>query len=288
MNYKQINFKIIVLLYILSSPWNSFSQSQNESEISKDGRWYFYWGYNRSYYSKTNLHFNGPNYDFTLYDLEATDRPTEFGWTYINPLTITTPQYNIRLGYFITDRLSISAGMDHMKYVVTQNQWTRISGVINTEASPKYAGNYLNEPIQLTPDLLQFEHTNGYNLATLDFEYLIPIVNLRKQKLKLQWNTGMGGIWVVTKTDVRVLEDGLDNDFHVSGYAFAVKTGPRLEFRNRFFLLSELKGHYSSLPSVLIKNAAPEVGDHNIRSLEVYVAVGFLFGGGNNKLSKKE
>ena len=31
-------------------------------------RIYFYWGYNRSIYSKTDIHFHGPGYDFTVYD----------------------------------------------------------------------------------------------------------------------------------------------------------------------------------------------------------------------------
>ena len=88
---------------------------------------------------------------------------------------------------------------------------------------------------------------------------------------------GKSGIWVVIKTDVRVFGDGLDNDFHVAGYTLVGKTGPRLEFKNRIFLAGELKGGYASLPAVLIKNDAPEIGDHNLSFLEYYVALGVNF-----------
>jgi len=250
---------------------------QSEAKTNRKGMIFFYFGYNRSIYSKTNLHFTGPAYDFSLYDLKGSDRPVPFGISYINPVTFTVPQYNYRLGYFFTSNLCISAGMDHMKYVVNQNQMTTISGVISKEASDVYAGSYLNQPIQLKYDLLQFEHTNGFNFVSLDVEYLQPLFKVNKYNISCLWNYGIGGIWVVTKTDVRVMGDGFDNDFHIAGYALAGKTGPRIEFKNHFFLSGEIKGGYASIPSVLIKNAAPEVGDHNLRFLEYYIVAGVNF-----------
>src|SRR5687767_4789372 len=56
-----------------------FSVLGQENNIIKEnerkGQFYFYWGYNRSIYSKTNLHFTSANYDFTVYNIEATDKP---------------------------------------------------------------------------------------------------------------------------------------------------------------------------------------------------------------------
>jgi hypothetical protein len=253
-----------------------FSQDST-STFHRKGSFSFQWGYNRSWYSKTNLHFTGPDYDFTVYNLSGTDRPSKFGWVYFNPNTISIPQYTFRLSYFLTDRIAISGGMDHMKYVVTQDQNTTISGVITPQASSTYAGSYLNQPIALRSDLLSFEHTNGFNLLSLDFEYLQPLFEIVRAKLSLHWNTGIGGIWMVTKTDVRVLEDGLDNDFHIAGYTLCGKTGPRIEYKHRFYLATELKGGYATLPSVLIANAAPEIGDHNLGYLEYYIVFGVNF-----------
>lgn len=240
----------------------------------KKGSLFFYWGYNRSKFSTSNIHFNGPDYDFTVYNLKSTDRPSPFGKVYFNPTSFTIPQYNYRLGYFINDRLAISGGIDHMKYVVVPDQMTTISGVITAHASDAYAGTYLNEPIQLSRDLLEFEHSDGLNLVSLDFEYLQPLFSVWENRFSFYWNAGFGGFWMVTKTKVKVLQDGLDNDFHVAGYSMAAKTGPRIEFLDRFFLLSEVKGGYASLPSVLIKNSAPQIGDHNFTFLEWYMAAG--------------
>jgi hypothetical protein len=45
---------------------------------------------------------------------------------------MTIPQTNFRIGYFINDHYSIALGVDHMKYVMAQNQVANITGNINT------------------------------------------------------------------------------------------------------------------------------------------------------------
>lgn len=264
---------LLALLSLLFAR-EAFSQTPYTPPEGKKGSLYLYWGYNRSWYSRSNLHFTGPAYDFTVYDVTAQDRPTPFGAVYFKPSTFTIPQYVYRLGYHVTDRFAISGGLDHMKYVMDPGQATTLSGVITEEASPTYQGAYLHHPISLTDDFLQFEHTDGLNLVSLEFEYLMPLFRVLRGQVSAYWNVGTGGIWMVTKTNVKVLGDGLDNDFHVAGYTLAGKTGPRIEFRDRYFVLSEIKGGYASLPAVLIKNSEPEIGDHNFNYLEWYLAAG--------------
>lgn len=245
---------------------------------SNKGLFYIYWGYNRSVYSTSDIHFTGPDYDVTFYDLKASDRPTKFSFgNYFNPSNFTVPQYNVRIGYFISDRFHISFGMDHMKYVVNQNQQTVMSGIVSSTASATYAGIYLNESILLTRDVLRFDHTNGLNFTSLDFEYLLPIVNLYRKKIWLKWNFGVGGLWVITKTDVQIFGDGVNNDFHLSGYSFAAKTGARVEFWKWVFLAYEVKGGYMTLPDVPIHNEEPKHADHNFLFHEYYGMLGLQF-----------
>jgi len=64
--------------------------------IIKKGSFYAYWGWNRSLYSKSDIHFKGNNYDFTLTNIEARDRQSKFAFsTYFQ--TVTIPQYNLRI-----------------------------------------------------------------------------------------------------------------------------------------------------------------------------------------------
>jgi hypothetical protein len=272
--------RFIIFFFGLFTALPAFTQSDTTTvHQEKWHRFYFYWGYNREWFSKSTIHFNGPNYDFTVYGLQAKDRPTKLGWVYFHPGFFSIPQYNYRVGFGITRHLYISAGLDHLKYVVTQGQKTTISGVVNSVASPEHAGTYLNTPVTLTPDILEFEHTNGFNVAELDLEWKQPIFEKRKhwRRGRAYWNFGSGGSVVVTKTDVKVLGDGLDNEFHISGLALAVKTGPRLEWGNRWFLSAEVKCGYANLPWVPIKNKAPENADHDLFFLENMIVGGVRF-----------
>ena len=79
---------------------------------------------------------------------------------------------------------------------------------------------------------------------------------------------GLGGIFIVAKTKVAVMEYGLDNNWHMSGYTLSAKTGLKLDYRNRWFALAALRGGYSSLHDVLVYNDAPERADHNLSYLE--------------------
>jgi len=252
------------------------------------GKFYLYWGYNRSKFLRSDIHFSSPDYDFTLYDVKGTDRQSKFSLKhYFTPANFSVPQYNYRLGYFMNDRWLISGGLDHMKYVVTQGQRVRMSGVISERISSKYAGAYLLDSVTLTEDFVQFEHTNGLNLITLDFEYLQPIAVSRSGNFKLKWNIGLGGIWVVTKTDVNLMGDGIDNDFHVAGFSLAAKTGPRIDFFKRFFFSAEFKSAYMAIPDVLIENAAPKRADHTLIAFEWYGVVGTYFNIGNKAKASK-
>lgn len=271
----------LVIFFIIILPWTGATASPDSLDTERPkrkGSFTFYWGYNRSYFSKSDIHFTGPDYDFTVYDVVSHDRPSKFSFkTYLHPTHIWIPQYNFRFGYFLTDRWHISFGTDHMKYVMDHDQRVKISGVISEEASPKYAGAYLNDEVQLTRDFLTFEHTDGLNLTTVEADYLLPLASLWKNRIGIKLNMGAGGIWMVTRTDVRVFGDGFNNDFHIAGFSMSAKAGPRIDLFKHFFIAAELKAGYVTLPWVLIRNSDPMLADHNFTFIQYYVAAGGYF-----------
>lgn len=244
---------------------------------SRKGQFSFYWGYNRSVYSNSTIHFHGDYYDFTVYDLVAHDRPTPLSWTYIRPTRLTIPQYVYRLGYNVTDRVQLSVGLDHMKYVMDGDQTALVSGIIKPEASTKYQGSYLNYPMTMSADFLRFEHSDGFNMVSLDAEYTLPLFSFARKTLRLNALGGIGGIFIVAKTNVKVLGYGLDNRFHQAGFTMNAKTGLKLEYKNRLFFVTAARGGYSSMYDVLIHNDAPDRAEHNVSYLEGYAALGTYF-----------
>ena len=269
----------LLLTILFSAPISNAQQGQSSHTSRKDlsKKFFFCWGYNRAIYTRSDIHLSGANYDFTVFDVTAHDRPSPFTFKeYFGPTTWSIPQYNYRIGYYFTDRFSISFGQDHMKYVMDANQKANISGVISPAASEKYAGSYLEAPITVTPDFLSYEHTDGLNLFSLDIEYTLPLFSFFQSKLVIGLNGGVGGIWMGPRTDVRVFGYGLNNDYHVAGYSMTAKAGPQIEFFHHYFLRAQTRAGYVTLPSVLIHNDAPDHADQDFSFMEWYVVAGIL------------
>ncbi|MFT7011738.1 MAG: hypothetical protein ACJAWR_001761, partial [Flavobacteriales bacterium] len=148
---------------------DSLNQYYTDFYTSRKGRIFGSWGYNRATYSKSTIHFLGNGYDFTIKDAKANDKPEKFSWNvYFNPGLITIPQYNFRIGYFITNKLSITLNVDHMKYVLENNQIAVVHGFVDSSASEKWAKDYDNQSMSIDRSFIGYEHTDGLNVISLE------------------------------------------------------------------------------------------------------------------------
>ena len=54
--------------------------------------------------NKTDIHFQGDGYNFTLTEVAASDSPEEWdAKVYLNPTKFTVPEFNFRAGYYLSD-----------------------------------------------------------------------------------------------------------------------------------------------------------------------------------------
>ena len=266
---KIVFFLLFSIVYKVEAIDSTLLQSSNKGWL------YAYWGYNRAFYSNSDIHFISPNYDITFYNLSAHDRPSPFTFeNYVKPNNVFVTQYNIRVGYFPLPNWHFSVGMDHMKYVVDQGQKVRASGYVSPAFYPQFGGNHNMDSFTVGGDSLSFEHTNGLNLASFDIDYLQPLFPLAKRRIWVKWNTGFGGFFAVTKTELRIFNEGIDNRFHLSGLCAFVKTGPRIEILKYFIMGFEWKAGYMNLPSVLIHNDEPKHAEHRFYFWEYYGYMG--------------
>ena len=248
-------FYIFPLLAFLLTT-QSFAQdiAPKVEEENQKGKMYIFWGWNRGWYSNSDIHFTGDNYDFTLNDVEAKDRqsPLNFG-TYFKPNSITIPQTNFRIGYFIHDKYDISIGVDHMKYVMIQNQQTQITGDINDVTN--YDGSYTDNDIALTKDFLIYEHTDGLNYLNAEITRNDDLLKLFKANVnsdKFQINTllGVGLGALMPKSNVTLWNNQRHDEFHFAGYGFSAKAGLNVTFFKHFFIRTEYKAGFINMPDV--------------------------------------
>ncbi len=267
--------KNIIIIILLLCTTYGFSQNNNK------GKFYIYWGWNRAWYSNSDISFKGNNYDFSLEDVVAKDRQSKFEVdTYLNPANISIPQYNYRIGYFINNNYNISIGMDHMKYVLVQDQIVKISGNIN-DTSTIYNGTYSNNDIALKGDFLKFEHTDGLNYANIEFRRFDEILDLNKIKVNL--TEGLGGGILYPRTNVTLLNNETNDEFHLAGFGLSGVAGLNVEFFRYFFLQAELKGGYINMPDIRTTKSTSDKAKQSFFFAQYNVEFGFTF----NLLKKK-
>ena len=256
---------------------------KNTRLYSKKGGFFIHWGYNFANYTKSNIHFTGQGYDFTLKGVSAADRPSKLDMTYIRPKTISIPQFNFHIGYNINDTYSVSIGWDHMKYVADIPQTVKIDGYISNTVSEAnidasaFAGTYNGEEILLTEDFLTFEHTDGYNFASVAIERNDDIWVAKNQNQSLAMETGIDLGLLIPRSDVRLFGTGANHYWNVAGWGASAKVGAKFFFTKRLYLQGSLKFGFTNLTNIY--TTGKEYSDRakqNIGFFQQYIVLGFI------------
>jgi len=236
--------RLIIVVFTFTLSLQTFAQNTSH----RKGTISAYWGYNRGWFSNSNIRFWGTDYDFTLDKVSAKDRQSKFDLnTYFGISNITIPQYDIRLGYAITDHWDITIGTDHMKYVVVENQTAVISGEI-AESNSGFDGTYDNDKILLSPDFLHFEHTDGLNYWNIEARRFDEIFSYKKVSFNLTEGGGVGVL--IPRTNTTLLKNDSYDEFHLAGYGLSAVVAANITFFKHFFIQTELKGGFIHMPDI--------------------------------------
>ena len=242
-------------------------------EQKSNGVFYASWGYNRDWYSKSDLHFQNSgsdNYDFTLEKVKAKDRS---GFSDILRTAasgdITIPQYVYRIGYYLNNKhdIGVEINFDHAKYVMIQDQSVHLEGQIH--------GVEMDKDTLLLPDFLKFEHTNGANFLMGNFIKRKSFLHSADNKHWLSGIIKTGAGIVIPKTDVTLFGTRVDNKFHIAGWIVGAETGLRYDFRHFFseFTAKETFADYTNVLTVGTGKA-----NHHFWCFEAILSAGFQFG----------
>ncbi|MFG4005155.1 hypothetical protein ACHRV1_10385 [Flavobacterium aquidurense] len=295
----------ILFFFLMCVSLNTFAQEEIAVErytAHNKGKFFVSWGGNRDSYTKSDVNFRGKDYNFTVNDMKAHDKPKGWHLDYVNPANMTIPQTNFRMGYFFSDHYSVSVGWDHMKYVMTQNQIANVTGNINLpadQAGSFYNGDYINRPVDMSlygaqeggidkgsvqgnpPAFLMYEHTDGLNYINTevsrhdDISKLFGITNTDKVQINL--TEGLGAGLLFPKTNTTLLGKERHDDFHVSGYGLSAKAGINFTFFKYFYLQGELKGGYINMQDIRTTQSSEDKASQDFFFFQRIIAVGGIF-----------
>jgi hypothetical protein len=124
-------FAICVCTFTLSN--QLFAQTQEVKKKKSPMAFYFSWGYNQEWYSRSDVHVTQKNLgnEYTLENVKAHDHK---GWDqHFLQQELTIPQYNWRIGCYFNEKqdLGFELNFDHTKYIIAQGQQVQVNGKLD-------------------------------------------------------------------------------------------------------------------------------------------------------------
>jgi len=134
----------------------------------RDAEWYFSWGYNKEFWSNSDIHVSQPGLgnDFTIHYVQGQDELQRASDIFNTDLF--GPQYNIRIGRFITDTFGVELNFDHTKYSTIIGQTANVTGLIG--------GLPVDSAHQLSASYFSEELHNGANHLMINAVYRYPLI----------------------------------------------------------------------------------------------------------------
>jgi hypothetical protein len=245
----------LFLLAVIANPADAQIRKHQRKRSTNAGTLFFYWGYNRTAYTPSTIHFIGSNYDFKLSGVRATDRQPKFGANlYLNPMNMTIPQYNFRIGYYFTEKWALSVGVDHFNYVMAHDKEVTLDGHFDMGADSLWEGNYTQESILVDPRQLHYEHSGGLNYLRVELMRSFDLLELGdRRQFAITGNVGLNIGPMLT-------------------------TSARLEFFKHVFIQAEGGLAFAHLPGVKTR-----ANDRNQRAKQAFglasynVSLGLIF-----------
>ena len=251
-------------------------ESQAQSAAARDAanakKWSVYWGWNRSNYSNSDIHFWGDGHDFTIKNAQASDMQTDISHLfniYLNPSEITIPQTNLRVAYQYDADTAIALNLDHMKYVMAIGQVAEVTGNAN--------GVALTGTRLVNDNFVAFEHTDGLNVISLEIEKQRPIDLFGPAfPARIFALAGIGIVIPKSNVTMTVIGRTRNDEFHLAGYSAGLGAGVEVDFYKDFFFRTAYKFGYVNLPDVLTSSQGDKAS-HHFTYNEVLIAAGMRF-----------
>jgi hypothetical protein len=268
----RIAFSALAVCGFFSLPTLSFAQS-NETGPKGKPKWSVSWGWNWEGYSKSDIHFSGSDHNFTLKNVSAKDKQDALSLNtivtkWLNPAKMTLPQTNTRVAYQLNADTAIALNLDHMKYVVSDGQTVNASGYYGSTTYAAGATQLLN------PSFMHFEHTDGLNVVTLEYEKQYPLAGY--QGARAFWLVGAGVVVPKSNVTMNMVGQTRTDKYHLAGYAVNGAVGLEKDFATDLFIRSTAKFGHVNMNDV-VTSARGDKASHRFQFSEFSITAGYRF-----------
>ena len=274
-------------IFLLFSAISTLATAQlGNITASKAGNFYLLAGYNRGWFSKSDIHIKGfysdspsvpeaargQKYSFTLLGAKALDNPDIKS---LSKWDINSPQFYFRLGYFFYGEYinGVELGLDHFIYALKPSQRVRVQGLVY-DSTAQIVGN-VERDMLVTEDFVQLQHDNGVNYLMVSFVRGMHLYRNRTETHMIVCLVKPGLGVAITRSNLAVNRDRKQDEFHIGGYVGGLEVAFRYTMMEQFFIETAGKGCYANISDVL---SVPGISaSHTFTSFEWLVSIGYQF-----------
>jgi hypothetical protein len=274
-NHKQLIMRQTrILLIAIPLLFFVFSASNAQTEKKRRGEFYFSWGYNTEWYTKSNVKISQPelgnNYAFK--NIQGHDHR---GWDEgLFSKALTIPQYNYRIGYFFGNKkdLGIEINFDHTKFIFPDGP-AHIKGSLN--------GKGVDSTVNFTrANGFYYYLNNGANFLLFNIVKRWHWTSNKKETIKLD-GLGKFGIGpVIPHVDNSFFGNANNPNFQLGGWNTGVEGALRSTFYRHIYLEVAGKLDYARYSNLKIYKGTAK---HAFGTAEVILNLGYTFNTGKKR-----
>ena len=222
--------KILMVLGIVTLLFTNVSAQTNAKKKERKGEFYFSWGYNKEWYTQTELHVQQASLgnDYTMKGVRSYDHP---GWNEaLLHMAISIPQYNYRIGYLYNKEkgLGFEINFDHTKYMMAE-QDVHIVGKMNNRTVDTVR-SFRNS------DSSYYFLNNGANFLLFNVVKRWHLTKSRNEKVKLDFLGKVGIGPVIPHVQNSIFGKANDQGFQFGGWNVGLEGALKATFYDVVYL----------------------------------------------------
>lgn len=212
-------------MFLAGFLFSSFKLHAQSSRSPAGGEFYFSWGYNTEWYTRSNVRINQPdlNNHYTFKNIKGHDRK---GWDErLFNKDLTIPQYNYRLGYFFNREKGwgLEINFDHTKYIFEDGQEAVVRGKLN--------GKTVDTTIRFAKDDgFYYYLNNGANFLLFNLVKRSKLFATKNENLKLDFLGKVGLGPVIPHVENSLFGEANKPHFQFGGWNAGVEAALKASF----------------------------------------------------------
>jgi hypothetical protein len=263
----KIKYVVLTLMVFLFCS-DMMAQSTTKKKKERKGEFYFSWGYNKEWYTHSNVHVvqNSLGNDYKMVGITAHDHP---GWNeQFFTKAISIPQYNYRLGFFFNKKknLGFEINFDHTKYIIADQNAHIVGKLNNRQVDTSVAFNAANG--------FYYYLNNGANFLLFNLVKRWNWVNSKNEKIKIDVLAKAGIGPVIPHVENSFFGQKNDDGFQFGGWNVGIEAAVRATFFKYAYLEFANKGDFAAYSHLSTYEGLTK---QNFGTYELILSLGVVF-----------